>query len=65
MRIPGPYSDDTWQWLPDSRETGGIVQQASKDNSPARVLWELGLVLLIPLAGAGVVALALDLLRIY
>ena len=65
MRIPGPYSDDTWQWLPDGGETGGIMQQASKDNSPVHVLWELGMVLLVPLAGAGVVALALDLLRIY
>ena len=61
MRIPGPYSDDAWQWPPEAAE----ARRAASLNSPARVLWEFGLVLLVPLAGAGVVGLVLEALKIY
>lgn len=53
MHIPGPYSDDTWQWLPDAwRET-----QTARDesNGPASVIWDIGVLLVVPLAGAGIV----------
>lgn len=65
MRIPGPYSDDTWQWLPDARNVRKPAPKASPDSSPVRVVWELGLVLLVPLCGAAVVGLALKALNIY
>lgn len=63
MRLPGPFSDDTWDWLPHSEEARPSTATAA--NSASRVLWELGLVLCVPLAGAGLVELLLETLRIY
>lgn len=63
MRIPGPYSDDTWQWLPDAAEEPRA--DIAVANAPGRVLWEFGLVLFVPLAGAVVVGLVLGALNIY
>ena len=66
MRIPGPYSDDTWDWLP--RERGNSERRSvspGNDNSPPRVLWEMGLALAVPLVGVGVVELVLNALHVY
>jgi len=63
MRIPGPYSDDTWDWLPQSKTAAETAPPAK--NGVARVAWELGLVLMVPLVGAGVVELVLKTLAIY
>ena len=73
MRMPGPYIDDSWDWLPHTTEkadTGQTkaayaVRKAVNDNSPGHVLCELGLVLLVPLAGAALVELVLGALQIY
>jgi hypothetical protein len=65
MHIPGPYSDDTWNWLPDTRDGDETATNLSSDNSPVSVVWELGLVLLVPLCGAGIVGVALKVLNIY
>jgi len=62
MRIPGPYSDDTWEWLPRARDVAKA--KPAPDNSPSRVLFELGVVLLVPLAGAGGAGLVLKSLGI-
>ena len=64
MRIPGPYSDDTWDWLPRERD---IAQKKVKGaaNSASRVAWEMGLALLVPLAGIGAVELVLNALHVY
>jgi len=63
MRIPGPYSDDTWQWQPQA--SFDAKPKVSSANSVGHVLWELGLVLLVPLAGAGLVGLVLEALNVY
>jgi hypothetical protein len=66
MRIPGPYSDDTWDWLP--RERGANQRKFvshNHNNKPSRVLWELGLALLVPVLGVGVVELVLSALHVY
>jgi hypothetical protein len=57
MHIPGPYSDDTWQWLPEA--WGDRPVAGGESNGPADVLREIGLLLAIPLAGAGIVGLIL------
>jgi hypothetical protein len=57
MHIPGPYSDDTWQWLPDARKETQTVRRES--NRPAQVIWDIGVLLAIPLASAGIVCLFL------
>jgi hypothetical protein len=57
MHIPGPYSDDTWQWLPDAWKEKQTARTES--NRPARVLWDIGVLLAIPLASAGIVCLLL------
>jgi hypothetical protein len=63
MQIHGPYSDDTWQWVPDAwKETDAAAKQK---NRPAGVVWEIGLVLAIPLASAGIVGLFLKTAGIY
>lgn len=64
MRMPGPYYDDGWDWLPSKRAEVS-PRAAANENSPRRIAWELGLVLLVPLAGAGIVELVLTALRIY
>jgi hypothetical protein len=64
MRIPGPYSDDTWDWLPRSNGLDARAEPKAT-NRPAHVLWELGLVLLVPLAGVGIVDLVLNALHVY
>lgn len=57
MHIPGPYSDDTWQWLPNAwKETQDTRGYA---NRPAQVLWDIGVLLAIPLVSAGIVGLFL------
>jgi len=63
MRIPGPFSDDTWDWLQQSKTAAETARPAK--NGVTRVVWELGLVLMIPLVGAGVVELVLKALAIY
>lgn len=63
MRIPGPYSDDTWDWLPRESAEGKYV--SNDNNKPARVAWEMGLALLVPLLGVGVVELVLSVLHVY
>jgi hypothetical protein len=73
MRIPGPYFDDSWDWLPRSHETAELLRSKAahrglsktNENSPGRVIAELSFVLLVPLAGAAVVELILLALRIY
>ncbi|MGB8365859.1 MAG: hypothetical protein ACLQUZ_00325 [Rhizomicrobium sp.] len=69
----GPYIDDSWDWLPHTTEKADTGQtkaayagrKAVNDNSPGHVLRELGLVLLVPLAGAALVELVLGALQIY
>ena len=63
MRIPGPYSDDTWDWLPRAAEEA--KPEAAAANRPARILWELGVVLLFPLAGVALVDVVLTALHVY
>ena len=65
MRIPGPYSDDTWDWMSRSRDAAEMDARLQTANGISRVLWELGLVLFVPLVGAGVVELVLKALSIY
>jgi len=64
MRIPGPYSDDTWDWMSRSQDFEGTDARTQATNGLPRVLWELGLVLFVPLAGTGVIELVLRALRI-
>jgi len=60
MRIPGPYSDDSWDLLPANEN-----RSAKAKNGFPQVAWELGLVLLVPLVGAGVVEFVLSTLKVY
>jgi len=64
MRIPGPYSDDTWDWLPREREGNERKFVSNDNNKPTRVFWEMGLALLVPLVGIGAVGLVLKSLGI-
>jgi hypothetical protein len=63
MHIPGPYSDDTWQWLPDAWKDTQAVR--AETNRPARVVWDIGVLLAIPLVSAGIVGLFLKSAGIY
>jgi hypothetical protein len=65
MRISGPYSDDTWDWLPQERSGDKTALKPHRTNSASRVAWEMGLALLVPLAGIGVVELVLNALHVY
>jgi hypothetical protein len=60
MRFPGPYSGDTWDWMPRSQDVAEIDAQTKAANGVSRVVWELGLVLFVPLVVAGIVELALQ-----
>jgi len=60
MRMTGPFSDDTWDWLPQSREADQSPHAAASSNDAKHIIWELGVVLLVPLAGAGLVELVLN-----
>lgn len=59
MRVPGPFSDETWDFLPQGRRAAPPRPSRRNANAFPRVLWELGLVLLVPLAGAGAVEMVL------
>jgi hypothetical protein len=65
MRIPGPYSDDTWDWLPQDKSGSKTTHKPRGANSASRVAWEMGLALLVPLAGVGAVELVLNALHVY
>lgn len=57
MRIPGPYSDDTWLLL--SRPQRAEPRKTPAKNDFPHVAWELGLVLCVPLAGASIIGMLL------
>lgn len=59
MRIPGPYSDDTWDWMSRSQDVVDTNARIRTANGISRVVWELGLVMFVPLMGAGAVGLIL------
>ena len=59
MRIPGPYSDDNWDWKSRSQDVVETHAKTRDANGISRVVWELGLVLFVPLMGAGGVELIL------
>lgn len=68
--MPAPFFDNGWNWSSSVRNRiatnrNEISRPRANDNSPGRVLWELGLVLAVPLAGAGLVEMVLRALRIY
>jgi hypothetical protein len=65
MRIPGPYSDDTWDWMSRSDDVVKPDTAAQAHNGISRVVWELGLMLAIPLVGAGLVGLTLKAFQIH
>lgn len=70
MPMPAPFFDGGWNWPSSLRDQAkvkqpNVVRPRANENSPGRVLWELGLVLAVPLAGAGLVELILRSLRIY
>lgn len=63
MHIPGPYSDDTWQWFPDAwTETRKARDDAHR---PAQVFWDIGVLLAVPLVSAGIVCLFLKSAGLY
>jgi len=63
MHIPGPYSDDTWQWLPDAWNETRKARDDS--NRPAQVFWDIGVLLAVPLVSAGIVCLFLKSAGLY
>jgi len=65
MRMPGPYYDDNWDWLPSTRSSVEQKAEHAKRNAPARFFWESGVVLLVPLAGAAAIELILKIFRVY
>lgn len=68
MPMPAPFFDSGWNYVSGERDkTVAPSGDRSKknDNSAVRVAWELGLVLLVPLAGAGLVEMVLTALHIY
>jgi hypothetical protein len=56
MRIPGPYSYDTWSWPPEGRKDDRVPKES---NRLPQVIWEMGIVLAVPLMGAALVELLL------
>jgi len=63
MHIPGPYSDDTWQWVPNAWSANDTA--SVRFNRPARVIQEIGVLLAIPLASAAIVGIFLKAAGIY
>ena len=57
MHIPGPFFDHNWDWRSRSREIQDAQQQSG--TNAGRIAWEIGVILLIPLAGAGMVEVLL------
>ncbi len=68
MRIPGYHFDSVW-WVAEharDRARGECAKTARcGENSANRVLTEIGLVLVVPLAGAAIVGLCLNMLGVY
>ena len=65
--MPAPFFDHGWNHaarLRDDTETHA-VRNVTIENSPARIIWELGLVIAVPLAGAGLMEVVLRALQIY
>jgi hypothetical protein len=56
VHIPGPYSDDTWQWLPVAQKE----VDAMDANRFPRVVWDIGVVFALSLACAGFVGVLLQ-----
>jgi hypothetical protein len=66
MPMPAPFFDNGWNWSAQ-REAAPTrpADAVRKANSPRHVLWEIGLVLVVPLVGAGLVEMILTALHIY
>lgn len=65
MRIPGPYSDDTWDAMSRPLDAAEAAAKAQAANGISHVLWELGLMLFVPLAGASLIGLTLKAFNIH
>jgi hypothetical protein len=65
MRIPGPFSDESWDLFPPAAKVEAERPARAERNSFGRVVWELGLVVAVPLMGAAVVEFALRALAVY
>lgn len=57
MQIHGPYSDDTWNWLPEAWEK--TDEKTADANRFPHVIWDLGVLLAVPLISAAIVGLFL------
>jgi len=68
MRIPGYHFDSVW-WVAEHARDRAQGENANRvrggENAANRVLTEIGLVLVVPLAGAAIVGLCLNLLGVY
>lgn len=65
MRMSGPYYEDRWDLFPQTQTAETEKSETVETNSPRRILWELGVVLMVPLSGAALVELVLHAVRIY
>ena len=63
MQIHGPYSDDTWNWLPEAWEKAD--EKPIAVNRFPQVIWDLGVLLAVPLVSAAIVCLFLKTAGIY
>jgi hypothetical protein len=68
--MPAPFFDNGWNWVATMRrkvETGRrkTTRAADAENSAGRIVWEMGLVLAVPLAGAALLNLVLSALHVF
>jgi hypothetical protein len=57
MHIPGPFFDHNWDWRSRSREIQDAERQSGTNGS--RIACEIGIVLLVPLAGSVIIEMLL------
>lgn len=70
MLAGGPWFDSAWQriaYLEHARQRARPTEKIvdKRENAPERVLWEIGVLLAVPLLGAAFVGIVLNFLHIY
>jgi hypothetical protein len=68
--MPAPFFDNGWNWTATMRRKAEAGQKkaaraADAENSAGRIVWEVGLVLAVPLAGAALVDLVLSAFHVF
>jgi hypothetical protein len=70
MLAGGPWFDSAWERIAYLQQAQQRLEQAKPaarkaQNAPERVLWDLGILLAVPLTGAAFVCVVLNFLHVY